>query len=37
LLRGGEPEPENPLIEIRRRRDARLLVMQAGGDWRAVQ
>lgn len=37
LLREGQPQPDNPLTQIRRRLDAQLSAMQAGEDWKSVQ
>lgn len=34
LLQAGEPLPDDPLTLIRRRREARLLAIAAGGEWR---
>jgi transcriptional regulator with XRE-family HTH domain len=36
-LRERQPQPDNPLTQIRRRLDAQLSAMQAGADWKAVQ
>jgi hypothetical protein len=37
LLREGQPQPDNPLTQIRRRLDRQRLAMQAGADWEAVE